>query len=447
MFARSRSARHRLVGIALPMVLAVATVAMALPPPAIAAPADSATAMQAALPAGTDYVAQVRANFTPENRAYASIRSALGFISPLWDAAAALFLLFSGVSARIRDLAFARARRRYVRVLIYFTLFSAVLLVLQLPPLWYRGFYLEHRFQLSNQTFGEWFGEQFKDLGVGIFFFGVLGLVNLAYLALEKSPRRWWLWLTAGVLPLMVIGTLIAPVVIDPLYNKFTPLRDKDLERKIVALAERADIPGRRVFQVDRSRQTRKLNAYVSGFGASQRIVLWDTTLQQMSEDEILFVMGHEMGHYKLAHIWKGILLTWLLIGVLLFASWFLVIAAIRRFGPRWRVSEVHDVASLPLFVACISLLSMVAEPPSNAIGRMIEHEADVFALEVTRLNDAGARAFIKLGALNRANPEPPLLLELFQYTHPPLIERIRFSISYRPWEEGKPNRVYRGPS
>ena len=394
--------------------------------------------------AARDYVAEVRANFTPENRSYWSTRSTLGFIRPLYDVGVALLLLFSRLSARMRDVAYARAASRYPRVLIYLVLYLVVSFVLDFPFSWYRGFALEHQYGLSNQSFGAWLAEGGKDAAVSFVLLGLTGLVSLCTLVIEKSPRRWWLWIGLGTLPVIVAGTLIQPLVVDPLYNRFTPLRDQELKGKILALAAKADIPGRNVYQVDKSKQTKKLNAYVNGFGASQRIVLWDTTLQGMKEDEILFVMGHEMGHYKLAHIWKGIAFYSILSLAFFFSSGVVARAAVRRWGGRWRFHDLHDVASLPLLIGALTLVSLPAEPLANFFGRRIEHEADVFSLEVTHLNDAGARAFIKLGSQNKSNPEPPELVKIFQYTHPPPIERIRFALTYRPWETGEPNRAFR---
>ena len=395
-------------------------------------------------PAARDYVAEVRANFTHENRSYWLRRATLGFISPIYGIAIGLLLLFSGLSARIRDFAYARARGRFTRVLTYFILFMLVVFVLDFPLSWYQGFRLEHQYGLSNQGFGAWFGDEAKDLLVNIVFFGLIPLLGLAYLAIEKSPRRWWLWLGLGTIPVIVIGALIQPLVIDPLYNKFTPLRDQELKARILALAAKADIPGRKIYEVDKSKQTKKFNAYVSGFGPSQRIVLWDTTLEGMKQDEILFVMGHEMGHYKLAHIWKGIAFFSLLSFVLFFFCYLMTRGAVARFGGRWGFRELHDVASLPLLVMALDIASMIADPATNSYSRRIEHEADVFGVEVTELNDAAARAFIKLGSQNKSNPEPPALIRYLQYTHPPLIERIRFALGYRPWEEGRANRAFR---
>jgi Zn-dependent protease with chaperone function len=331
-----------------------------------------------------------------------------------------------------------------VHVLVFLTLFLLVTFVLELPLAWFSGYALEHRFGLSNQSLASWLGDEVKGLVVGVVTFGVLPILALAYLAIARSPRRWWLWISFATLPLMVAGTLLQPLVVDPLFNRFTPLRDHALRDRIVTLAERAGIPGRRVFEVDKSAQTKKFNAYVTGFGASQRIVLWDTMLQGMEDDEILFVMSHEMGHYRLGHIWKGIALYALLNFVLFFLVARIAGAALVRWGPRWGIAELSDIASLPLLATVMTLLSLDGQPLVNGVSRSIEHEADVFAMEVTRDHDGGARAFLKLGTQNRSNPEPRALVKTFLYTHPPLVERIRFALEYRPWEEGRPNRFFR---
>ncbi len=438
----------------------------ATPPPAPAAPrtggasadptlassdstsADSTaadTVAAAPAPPPRDYIAEARANFTPENRAYSGTLTVLDFVAPLYGLLISLIVLFSGLAAKMRDVAHDLGRRLYVRVLVFLILYTIADFVLGFPLTWYQGFALEHQYGLSTQSFGAWFAEQGKSAMVGIVFFGAVPILALAYRALRQWPRRWWLAMALGTLPLIVAGALIQPLIIDPLYNKFTPLRDQHLEARILELAARAEIPGRNVYEVDKSAQTVKYNAYVNGFGASQRIVLWDTMLKGMKEDEILFVMGHEMGHYKLDHIWKGIAVFSLLSFLMFFLASRITAWAVRRFGPRWGFSELADVASMPLLSATLSLLTLIAQPAVNGYTRRIEHEADVFAVELTRDNDAGARSFLKLGSQNRSNPEPSPWVTFFQYTHPPLMERIRFVLDYRPWEQGKPNRFYHG--
>jgi Zn-dependent protease with chaperone function len=238
-------------------------------------------------------------------------------------------------------------------------------------------------------------------------------------------------------------SVLLQPLVFDPLFNKFTPLHDASLRSDILALAARAGIPARNVYEVDMSTKTKKVNAYMTGFGSSQRIVLWDTTLQQMSRDEILFVMGHEMGHYVLHHIWKG--LAWVAVGsfaVFWLTAWFARVL-LARFGGRWNVHSAGDLAAIPLLFAVLMAVNYVGEPIANAISRGVEHEADVFAIELTHDNDAGARSFLKLAAGNRSDPEPAGWVKWLLFTHPPLGERIRFALDYKPWEKGEPNRAY----
>ena len=430
------------------LTLALALLASAGPVHAQPAPAPGTPAALSARPAPAsaprDYLAEVRANFTPENRAYASTRVTLGFIEPFYMVLVSAILLFTGLSARMRDVAHALGGRRYVRVLAYLVLYSALGFVLALPLLWYEGFALEHRYGLSNQSLGAWLGEQGKIVMFEVLFLGVIPVLDLAYRSLERHPRSWWLRLGAWSLPLITALVLIDPLVLEPAFNQFTPLADQHLKGRILALAERAGVPARKVYQVDKSAQTNKYNAYVSGFGPSQRVVLWDTTLRGMTEDEILFVTGHELGHYRLHHIWKGIAAFSATSLVVLFLTWLAATPLARRFGPRWGFGALHDLASVPLLAALLDVSVFLVQPATMAFSRRIEHEADIFALELTHANDAGARAFLKLGSQNRSDPEPSRFVEFFEYSHPPLAERVRFAIEYHPWEEGRPGRFYR---
>jgi STE24 endopeptidase len=404
-----------------------------------APPADSIS-----LPAAPrDYLAEARAAFTPENRAYQRTRVALAIVSPLAGIALGLLMLFTGLAQAFRDIAHRLGRNRWSRVLVFFALYSVFTSLVLLPLDWYSGWALEHRFNLSNQSLSAWALDQVKALGFQIVAVGVVPLLSLAWRVIETHPKRWWLWLSFGALPVATAAVLLQPLVFDPLFNKFTTLHDASLRADILALAERAHIPARDVFEVDMSTKTKKVNAYVSGFGASQRIVLWDTTLQQMSRDEILFVMGHEMGHYVLHHIWQG--LAWVAIGsfaVLWLTAW-LARLLLGRFGGRWRIASAGDLAAMPLLFALLAFVNYVGAPIGNAISRGIEHEADVFSLELTHDNDAGARSFLKLASGNRSDPEPAGWVKVLLYDHPALGERIRFALEYRPWAHGQPNRAY----
>ena len=301
----------------------------------------------------------------------------LAFVGPLLSILVAALILFSGLAAKLRDIATVLSRFGWVRLLVFFTLYTLIVYVVTFPLEWYQGYALEHYYGLSTQSFAAWIADEGKELLVSVVLLAVVPILWLAYRAIEKSPRRWWLWFAFATLPLVLGIALIEPLVIDPLFNKFTPLRDQQLKAKIIALAERAEIPGRKVYEVDKSKQTKTLNAYVNGFGVSQRIVLWDTTLHAMSDDEILYVMGHEMGHYKLAHIWKGIALSALGSFALLWIAARIARWAVRRFGDAWGFHELHDIASLPLLLAILLGLNFVSQPISNAVSRRIETEAD----------------------------------------------------------------------
>ena len=407
---------------------------------------DSLAADTAAAATGPpDYLAEMRANFTPSNRIYSALKVTMRFLEPMYAILAGVLILFSGLSGRMRDIAHNLGRRRWVRVLAFFALYSTVMFVLGFPLQWYDGFVLEHRFGLSDQSFSAWLSDQGKVVMLNVFLLGVVPVLWLVYTLLARSPRLWWLWLGMAALPLTIAVVLIEPVVIDPMFNKFTPLHDRQLEARIVQLAERAGIPGRNVVEVDKSQQTKKFNAYVNGFGVSQRIVLWDTTLEGMREDEILFVMGHEMGHYRLGHIWKGIVFTWLLSVMIFGATALIAFWAMRRFGEHWGFTRLDDVASLPLLMTALALVLFMAQPVINGFSRGLETEADLYGLEITRDNDAAARAFIKLGAQNKSNPEPSGLVRWVLYSHPTPAERVTLAATYRPWAEGRPNRVYHG--
>jgi Zn-dependent protease with chaperone function len=401
----------------------------------------------AAVPPPGDYVAEVRANFTPQNRAYATTRAALGFLEPLYGILLGFFILFSGLSAWMRDLARSLSRRSYVQVLVYLTLYLALGFVLEFPLVFFQGFALERQYGLLNQSFGPWMLDQVKGLLVSLIFFGVVPLVWFAYQPIRRFPRHWWLVLGVGTLPVILAGAFLQPLVVDPLFNRFTSLADKRLEAQILEVADRAGIPARHVFQMDASRQSNRYNAYVSGFGVSQRIVLWDTTLKGMKPDEIVFVVGHEAAHYRLHHMWWGILFATGLSFLLFWLSAGFMRRAVACWGRRWGFTELHDIASLPLFVVALTLFSFLAQPGMNAYSRRLEHDSDTFGLELTRTNDAAARAFMKLGSQNRSDPEPSPFIEFFQYGHPPLLERVRYALSYRPWQEGKPNRLYQRKS
>lgn len=372
-------------------------------------------------------------------RRYARGGNALWVVDVLWGLAVPAAILFTGLSARLRSAAQKLGRNWFGTIVVYFGIFLILTFVIGLPLSYYAGFARPHDYGLSNQTLGKWWGDELKGLAVSI----VLGapVVVLFYFLLKKSPRRWWLWTGLLAIPILTFLILIEPLFIAPLFNNFGPMKNHELERRILDLAGRAGIDGARVFEVDKSVDTNMVNAYVTGFGASKRIVLWDTTIRKLDPDELLFVMGHEMGHYVLGHIVKSILFSSVLILIALYAAYRIQAGLIARCGDRFGFVGLPDVASLPLVLLLVGALSLVITPVANAYSRWQEHEADRFGLEVTRDNHAAATAFVKLQQENLALPRRGTLYKLWRATHPLLGERIDFCNAYRPWESGAPGK------
>ncbi len=200
-------------------------------------------------------------------------------------------LLATGASAKLRDLSRRIGRKWFFTLVIYFLLFNLVTSIVELPLVYYQEYVREHAYGLSNQTIGKWWGDTVKAFGVSC----VVGALILwvPYLLLRKSPRRRWLYTGLAMVPFILVGNLVAPIWIAPLFNKFEPMRDKGLEQQILSMADRAGIEGSRVFEVNKSVDTKTLNAYVAGIFNTKRIVLWDTIIKRMTTPELLFVMGH----------------------------------------------------------------------------------------------------------------------------------------------------------
>jgi STE24 endopeptidase len=348
-------------------------------------------------------------------------------------------LLFTGASARLRTWARRIGRNWFFTIVVYFALFTIVTFVVTLPLAYYVEFVRQHDYGLSNQTLRKWWTDSLTTVAVTCVAGGLF--LWAPYLLLRRSPRRWWLYTAAAAIPFIVIANLVQPIWIAPLFNTFEPMRDKALEARILALAERSGIEGSRVFEVNKSVDTKTLNAYVAGVWQTKRIVLWDTIIKRLNERELLFVMGHEMGHYVLGHVWQLVAVTSLLILALLYAAYRTMGAVVTRWGHRFGFAEIPDVASLPLLLLVTSLLSFAITPAQLAFSRHLEHEADRFALEVTQTNHSAGAAFVKLQQGALANPWPGPVFKLWRATHPPLGERIEFSNDYHPWREGTPLR------
>jgi STE24 endopeptidase len=428
---------HRTVIVGL-LVLAVACFLGGIPPEVRAAEEirSAAQTVTGPITEGRSLVVPVPEPSAKALRYYRS-GNVLWVVTTLWGLFVPALILFTGFSARLRDWASAIGRKWFFAIGVYVVLYVAVLYTFNFPLSYYQGFVHQHAYGLSNQTFAHWFGDSLKALAVAM----VMGALFLwiPYLLLKKSPQRWWLYTSLVSVPLLALVMLVQPVVIAPLFDDFGPMQDKALEAEILGLAKRAGIDGGRVFEVNKSEDTKTLNAYVGGLLETKRIVLWDTLLRKLDREQVLVVMGHEMGHYVLDHVWY----LFALLSVLILASLYVAHRAlgflIPRFQHRFGFTEVSDVASLPLLSLLISVFFLVVQPIAFAYSRHIEREADRFGLEITQNNYAMASALTLLHDENLAHPKPGALYQLWRSRHPPIAERIEFANRYRPWETGQP--------
>jgi len=374
---------------------------------------------------------------TPQAIAYHRSGNILWVFNTVWGLVVPALFLWTGFSARMRDWAGAIGRKWFFLVAVYWVIFTVASTLIDLPRVYYESFVRQHAYGLSNQTIGKWASDQFANLAVTLVIGGLV--LWVPYLLLRKSPTRWWLYTSALAVPFIITIVLVQPLWIDPLFNRFGPMQDKTLEAGILQLADRSGIDGGRVFEVAKSEDTKALNAYVTGFGATKRIVLWDTILKALDRRQLLAVMGHEMGHYVLGHVWKLIILLSVTILGMLYAVHRLSGALIAKYGHRFGFTALGDVASLPLIILLVGTISLVTNPMTLAVSRHYEHEADRFALEITRDNHAGASAFAIMQQENLAVPRPGRLYTWLRASHPPVGERIDFFNDYRPWESGQP--------
>jgi Zn-dependent protease with chaperone function len=350
----------------------------------------------------------------------------------LWAMLVPGVFVFSGASARLRNVARRIGRNWFLTIGLYMLMFLPIIWVVDLPLSFYQGFVRQHAYGLSNQTLARWLGNGLKSLAIEMV--GGFALVWIPYLLLTRSPRRWWLYTAILSVPLLFVTLLVDPIWIDPLFNNFGPMKNKALERSILAMAQRAGIEGSRVFEVDKSVDTNALNAYVKGVLQTKRIVLWDTLIARLDEPELLVVMGHEMGHYALGHVVRSIWLS----SIVTLAGLLLVDRAGRSLVARYRgrlgFESLADIASVPLLIMLLEGAYVVLSPVALAYSRHQEHEADRFALDLTHGNRAGATSFVKMQMQNLSNPRPGLLYKFFRSTHPSIGERIDFCNTYQPW-------------
>ena len=346
----------------------------------------------------------------------------------LYGLGVAWLLLGSGLSARMRDLAGRLTRRGPLRTVLYLVQYLPLVAVLSFPLTVYAGFFREHQYDLATQQFGGWFRDWAVGLGVGVILMSLL--LTALYGAIRKAPRTWWLW-GAGVAVLFLsFALLVAPVFIDPLFNTYRPLEDPQVREPILSLARANGIPAEEVWEFDASRQTTRISANVSGFLGTMRVRLNDNLLERCTLPEIAAVMGHEMGHYALNHVYELILSFGLVLaGGFAFVHWGFG-RALRRWGGRWGVQGIGDVAGLPLLGALLAIYLFALTPVVNTIIRANESEADLFGLNASRQPEGFAEVALKLGEYRKLDPGP--IEEWIFFDHPSGRTRIRMAMDWK---------------
>ncbi len=377
--------------------------------------------------------------------AYSRAGYTLYFVSYILGGLFLFLILRLGVAARLRDIAENASQKRWVQGLVFVPLLLLLVDVLDLPVemYWHR---LSLHYEQSIQGWSSWFWDWTKGECLTVAFGIVLALILFA--VMRFSPRRWWLYFWFPAVLILLGLMVITPLVIDPLFHKFEPLNKQhpELVASIAKLTNHAGvpIPPERMFLMVASQKTNTINAYVTGLGASKRVVIWDTTIQKTSNDEALFIIGHELGHYVLGHVLKGFLLgaAGLLLALyLLFRGlhW-----TLERWGRDWKILGAEDWASLAVLLLLLQVLLFVSSPAVNWISRMEEHAADVYGLEVIHglipnSEEVAAHAFQVIGELDLSDPNPPPFITFWLYSHPPVSDRLIFAHSYDPWSKGEP--------
>lgn len=339
-------------------------------------------------------------------------------------------IIWAGLSRAMRGWAIRRGGS-LGSIPLFTAAFLGARFIILLPYSFYVGFVRLHEYGLSIQSFGRWTIN--TAIAAALETSLVLIVISMIYPLIRRFPRSWWLWASVFVVPpLLTAGAFLQPIVVDPLFNRFTRMKNAELETRILALADQVGIAGTRVFEVDKSRDTHAVNAYVTGVFGSKRIVLWDTLLEQLDPDEVLAVVGHEIGHYVLGHVVQGLTCAWVLITIGLLVIHAGSVPLLERWSRRLGTNQRGDIGSLPLLVMLAMLYSVVAIPAGNAFGRHLERQADQFSLEITGDNHAAAMAFVKLQNRNLAIPRPGRFYTLMRASHPSLAERIEYANRYR---------------
>ena len=398
-------------------------------PSVVQVPAEAQASPQFDANAATKaYMAQIPADKTARSDAYFEG----GYWLILWDflygVAVMLLVLNLRWSARMRDLAERVTRFQLVHTFVYWLQYFVLTSILFFPLTVYEDYLREHKYGLATQTFGPWMSDQIKSLGVDAVLLGLLTMILFAIV--RRFPRTWWIGGAVASLLFLIFVVLIAPVYLTPIFNKVTLLDDPKIVDPILSMARANGIPAKNVYEIDASKQTTRMSANVSGFANTMRITLNDNLLRRGSPEEIQAVMGHEMGHYVMNHVYKSTMFFSILI-VLFFAYLYRGLGwTLQRWGAKWQIRDVGDTAVVPLVVLLALIFGFVLNPIVNTYSRTEEYEADMYGLNTSQQPDGFAQAAIHLGEYRKMNPGP--IEEWIFFDHPSGRNRIYAAMRWK---------------
>ena len=355
-----------------------------------------------------------------------------GYWLPLWGALVSILsywlMLRLGWSASWSGWAAKLTRHKWLQPAIYSVPFAIAGTVLTLPWSIYTAYYREHQYGMSNQSLAEWGFEQLKLFGIGLVIGALMFMV--IYAVIRNSPKRWWLWASGALAAMFAVMIMLAPLFIEPMLNKYTPLAEGPVRNEILRIAHEQKIPTNDVYVVDASKQTKRISANVAGLGPTIRIALNDNLLNRSNIHGIKAVMGHEMGHYKLYHIQKLLLYLTLMALVAFGTMYWLAPRILAKSGEKWGVTEVSDPASAPLLYMMLAVLLIPGGIIFNSLTRLHESEADAFGLMSAREPDGFAMTAMQLSEYRKI--EPSALEEMLFFTHPSGRTRVRMAMKWK---------------
>ena len=322
-------------------------------------------------------------------------------------------------SFRLQHLASSLTENFYFILTVYASIFSLIFYLISLPLHLYSSFLLEHEYKLSNQKLSAWLSDEIKGGMLSFFIFMIF--INAFYFLLRNFENTWWILLAFFWFFITVVIAKLMPILVLPLFFKVFPVSE-ELKMRIMALSKKCGIKIVNVYKIDFSKKTNKMNAAVIGIGSTRRVLLADNLIESFSEEETEGVLAHEFGHHKFLHMWKM-----LIFGIILnIVTFYIIYILSENISSIFEVKNIYAIGIFPALLLILSLMNFLILPIKNGFSRLLEREADLFALKKTNNKNAFISLMEKLATKNLADPDPPFFIKVFFYSHPPVKERIR---------------------